>query len=108
MKNVLITFAGLALASAAFAQVDPTRAMVTGHGNVSTLPAKLIVTNQTSPATPAKADDTVQLDKFQVTGSLLPLEAYELWHKLSWVKILLTTANLIILGYLIYVIRRKK
>ena len=74
MKNVLITFAGLALASAAFASVDTTKPMVTGRGNVSTQPAKLIVTNQTSPAQaePAKADDTVNLDKFQVTGSLLP------------------------------------
>jgi hypothetical protein len=74
MKNVLITLAGLALAGAAFASVDPTQPMVTGHGNVATKPATLIVTNQTSPtpATPAKADDTVSLEKFQVTGSLLP------------------------------------
>jgi hypothetical protein len=79
MKNVLITLAGLALAGAAFASVDPTQPMVTGRGNVSAKPATLIVTNQTSttPVTPAPADktpndDTVNLEKFQVTGSLLP------------------------------------
>lgn len=43
-----------------------------------------------------------------VTGSLLPLEGYEIWHKVTWAKILLTTGNLIILGYLIHVIRRKE
>ncbi len=43
-----------------------------------------------------------------VTGTLLPLEAYEIWHRVTWAKILLTAANLIILGYLIMVIRRKK
>jgi uncharacterized membrane protein (DUF2068 family) len=43
-----------------------------------------------------------------VTGSLLPLEGYEIWHRVTWAKILLTTGNLIILGYLIYVIRRKR
>ncbi len=74
MKTLIIALAGLATAGAAFAAVDPTRAMVTGRGNVSTQPAPLIVTNQTSPtpATPAKADDTISLEKFQVTGSLLP------------------------------------
>lgn len=78
MKNILVTFAGLALASAAFASVDPTRPMLTGRGNVSAHPEQVIVTNQTStsPATPAKtADDTVQLEKFNVTGSLLPKSA---------------------------------
>jgi uncharacterized membrane protein (DUF2068 family) len=43
-----------------------------------------------------------------VTGSLLPLEAYEIIHKVTWLKILLTAGNLLILGYLIVVIRRKK
>jgi uncharacterized membrane protein (DUF2068 family) len=43
-----------------------------------------------------------------VTGSLLPFEAYEIWHKITVAKILLTTGNLLILGYLIYVIRRKE
>jgi uncharacterized membrane protein (DUF2068 family) len=43
-----------------------------------------------------------------VTGSLLPLEGYEIWHRVTILKILLTAGNLLILGYLIYVIRRKK
>ena len=43
-----------------------------------------------------------------VTGSLLPLEGYEIWHRVTLAKILLTTGNLIILGYLIHVIRRKQ
>jgi len=43
-----------------------------------------------------------------VTGSLLPLEGYEIWHKVTWAKILLTAGNLIILGYLVVVIRRKR
>ena len=43
-----------------------------------------------------------------VTASLLPLEAYEIWHKITLAKILLTTGNLIILGYLIVVIRRNR
>jgi uncharacterized membrane protein (DUF2068 family) len=43
-----------------------------------------------------------------VTGSLLPLEVYEIWHKVTVLKILLTIGNLLILGYLIYVIRRKQ
>lgn len=43
-----------------------------------------------------------------VTGSLLPLEIYEIFHKVTAVKILLTMANLLILGYLIVVIRRKQ
>jgi hypothetical protein len=74
-KNILITLAGLALAGAAFASVDPTQPMVTGHGNVATKPATLIVTNQTSTAPAADAatkDDSVKLEKFEVTGSLLP------------------------------------
>jgi uncharacterized membrane protein (DUF2068 family) len=43
-----------------------------------------------------------------MTSSLLPLEAYEIWHKVTPAKIALTAGNLVILGYLIYVIRRKK
>jgi uncharacterized membrane protein (DUF2068 family) len=43
-----------------------------------------------------------------VTGSLLPLEIYEIVHKVSAVKILVSAANLLILGYLIVVIARKK
>ena len=74
MKTLMIALAGLATAGAAFAQVDTSRPMLTGRGNVSTRPEQVIVTNQTSPAPAdkAKADDTVKLDKFQVTGSLLP------------------------------------
>jgi uncharacterized membrane protein (DUF2068 family) len=43
-----------------------------------------------------------------LTGSLLPLEAYEIWHKVTLAKLLLTAGNLLILGYLIHVIRRKQ
>jgi uncharacterized membrane protein (DUF2068 family) len=43
-----------------------------------------------------------------VTGSLLPLEIYEIIHKISALKIALILVNLLILGYLITVIRRKK
>jgi uncharacterized membrane protein (DUF2068 family) len=43
-----------------------------------------------------------------VTGSLLPLEFYEIIHRVSLAKIALTMGNLIILGYLIAVIRRKQ
>jgi hypothetical protein len=70
MKKILAILAGLALAGAALAQVDPKRPMVTGRGNVPAQPAKVIVTNQTQAAAPA-ADDAVKLDQFVVTGSLL-------------------------------------
>lgn len=43
-----------------------------------------------------------------VTGSLLPLEAYELFHRVSLLKMILIVVNLLILGYLIIVIRRKQ
>jgi uncharacterized membrane protein (DUF2068 family) len=43
-----------------------------------------------------------------LTASLLPYEAYLIWHKISWLKILLTCINLTILAYLITVIRRKQ
>ena len=43
-----------------------------------------------------------------ITGSLLPVEVYEIWHKVTPVKILFSIANLLILGYLIHVIRRKQ
>lgn len=71
MKNLLVLIAGLAAAGAALAQVDPTRPMVTGHGNVERNPAKIIVTNQTG----AKPEEAVKLEKFLVTGSLLPAPA---------------------------------
>jgi uncharacterized membrane protein (DUF2068 family) len=43
-----------------------------------------------------------------VTGSLLPVEIYEIIHKVSALKIAVTLVNLLILGYLIAVIRRKQ
>jgi uncharacterized membrane protein (DUF2068 family) len=43
-----------------------------------------------------------------MTGSLLPLEFYEIIHKLTLAKIALTAGNLIILAYLIRVIQRKE
>jgi uncharacterized membrane protein (DUF2068 family) len=43
-----------------------------------------------------------------MTGSLLPLEFYEIVHRVTLAKIALTAGNLIILGYLILVIRRKQ
>ena len=68
MKIALTTIAGLALAGSALAGIDPTRPMVTGHGNVSLHPQKVIVTNQTAAA---PQDETVALEKFVVTGSLI-------------------------------------
>jgi len=83
MKKLIVIIAGLALASAAAAQVDPTRPMLTGRGNVNARPVNLIVTNETpanapiattttTTTTTAKSDDTVEMSRFQVTGSLLP------------------------------------
>jgi hypothetical protein len=66
MKNILATIAALALVGVALAQVDPTRPMVTGHGNVSGRPGRIIPTYQTG-----KSDQAVQLQKFIVTGSLM-------------------------------------
>jgi uncharacterized membrane protein (DUF2068 family) len=43
-----------------------------------------------------------------VTASLLPLEGYELWHSITWPKVVLLAGNLAILSYLIYVIRRNE
>ena len=71
MKNILVLIAGLAVAGAALAQVDPSRPMITGRGNVSVQPAKVIITNQTG----AKSEEMVKLEKFVVTGSLLPAPA---------------------------------
>jgi hypothetical protein len=68
MKKLIVIIAGLALASAAFAQVDPSRPMVTGRGNVDRLPGKVLLTNQTAD----KTGDSVKLEKYVVTGSLLP------------------------------------
>jgi uncharacterized membrane protein (DUF2068 family) len=43
-----------------------------------------------------------------VTSTLLPLEIYEIIHKVSAVKIVVTLINLLVIGYLIVVIRRKQ
>jgi hypothetical protein len=71
MKKILAIVAGLAIAGAALAQVDTKRPMVTGKGNVDARPGKVMVTNQTA----APSDDTIKLEKFVVTGSLLPKAA---------------------------------
>ena len=67
MKKPFLLLATLTLPAAAFAHIDPTHPMLTGHGNVAVRPAHVIVTNQTA----AQPGDTVKLDKFVVTGSLL-------------------------------------
>jgi hypothetical protein len=67
MKKSLISLVVLAAAGAAFAQVDPARPMLTGHGNVDGRPGTLIVTNQTA----APAEQAIKLEKFEVTGSLM-------------------------------------
>lgn len=71
MNKLLVAIAVLAMAGAAVAQVNPTRPMVTGRGNVDARPGKVIVTNQTAP----KAEEPQRLEKFMVTGSLLPKAA---------------------------------
>ncbi len=43
-----------------------------------------------------------------LTAAFLPLEAYVIWHHVTVVKILITIGNIIILGYLIYLIRRRQ
>jgi hypothetical protein len=82
MKKLIATIAGLAMAGAALAQVDTTLPMLTGRGNADGRPGKAIVTHQTAPApagqtTPAPADQATQLEKFVVTGSLIPMPANE-------------------------------
>jgi hypothetical protein len=67
MKRTLITIAGMALAGTAMALVDPRLPMVTGRGNVTGGPGKVIVTNQTDTS----SDQTVKLNEFLVTGSLI-------------------------------------
>ena len=69
MKKAYASLAVLALATAAFAKVDPARPMLTGHGNVTGRPGTLIITNQTAETAPS--DPAIKLDKFEVTGSLL-------------------------------------
>jgi hypothetical protein len=70
MKTSLITLAGLAIASAAFADVDPSNPMIIGFGNTRSRPGAVVMTNQTAPATPIPGEPTT-LDKFFVTGSLI-------------------------------------
>ena len=80
MRTLLVLIAGLAVAGAALAQVDPTRPMVTGHGNVTVHPQKVIVTNQTATPSQAAASTTDQalvLEKYVVTGSLIHRPAKE-------------------------------
>lgn len=72
MKKTLLTIAGIILAGAVLAQVDPTRPMMTGRGNVAARPQKAITTNQT--ATNSK-DQPLVLEKLVVTGSLIPMPA---------------------------------
>ena len=67
MKNILAFIAGLALAGAAIAQVNPSQPMLTGHGNVNGRPGKIMVVHQTA----GQSGETVRLDKFVVTGSLM-------------------------------------
>jgi uncharacterized membrane protein (DUF2068 family) len=43
-----------------------------------------------------------------VTSTLLPLEIYEIIHKVTALKIIVTIVNLLIIGYLVAVIRRKQ
>jgi hypothetical protein len=74
MKTLVIIIAGLAMTGAAMAQVDPTRPMVTGRGNVAARPQKVIVTNQTATASQAAAsqnEKALVLEKYVVTGSLI-------------------------------------
>lgn len=71
MKSSLLVITLAAFAGVASAAVNPTRPMVTGRGNVDARPAKVIVTNQTAE----KADESIKLEKFVVTGSLLPKTA---------------------------------
>ncbi len=74
MKKLLVLLALPVLSTLAFAQVDTSKPMVTGKGNVTaTLPGRVLITNQTQAktATPPTAEKPVELTKFEVTGSLL-------------------------------------
>jgi hypothetical protein len=71
MKKLLVLLALPVLSTLAFAQVDTAKPMVTGKGNVTALPSRVLVTNQTKSATTPTADKPVELMKFEVTGSLL-------------------------------------
>jgi hypothetical protein len=74
MKKLLVLLALPVLSTLAFAQVDTSKPMVTGKGNVTaTLPGRVLITNQTQTktTTPPTAEKPVELTKFEVTGSLL-------------------------------------
>ena len=73
LDKFLVTGSLQAAPAAATAQVDPARPMVTGRGNVASRPGSVIVTNQT--------EELVKLDKFLVTGSLLPKASPEIPKK---------------------------
>jgi hypothetical protein len=57
----------MSLAGTALALVDPKLPMVTGRGNVTGRPGRVIVTNQMD----TNSDQTVRLNEFLVTGSLI-------------------------------------
>jgi hypothetical protein len=92
MKNVLIALAGLAAASAALAQVDPTRVMITGIGNTNAKPGDFVVTNQTESSS-SSTSDTTTLEKFVVTGSLLGHERKTLTAPSGDKKVLTSLAS---------------
>jgi hypothetical protein len=70
MKTSYALPAVLACCSAAFAEVNPARPMITGKGNVEAAAPKVVVANQV-----ADASGRVKLENFIVTGSLLPHKA---------------------------------
>lgn len=43
-----------------------------------------------------------------VTSSLIPLEVWEIFHHFTWLKILALVLNLVIVGYLVYLLRQPK
>jgi uncharacterized membrane protein (DUF2068 family) len=43
-----------------------------------------------------------------ITGSLLPFELYELWHRFTWAKLGVTAINVAVVCYLIVRLRRGK
>ena len=72
MKKLLVLLALPVLSTLAFAQVDTSKPMVTGKGNVAaSLPGRVLITNQTQTTPAPTAEKPVELTKFEVTGSLL-------------------------------------
>lgn len=43
-----------------------------------------------------------------VTASLIPLEAWEIHHHFTWLKVLALAVNVVIVGYLVYLLRQPK